>query len=272
MFTFRNESDGEAFVQDAKSEGLRADSRADSWWQSRVSNYELWVQKDKEASAQELVIEPVVERNQPTHRGIRKEPIGGGVTSDPFEVVIPADSKKPLQQTKRLTRSSLVSGSLEVSEKVGRFPEVEKPEKLKRRRGSLTDEAARYEKQPLTISSSYHALTKTLRESRSPKLRKLELPKPRWLSSLVYPFEGPKKQVVEYEDLARLGAEEFLNDNLINFYLRLAFPWYSLEPFAECQKRYIEVELQKRDPDLAKETYFLNTFFYEILARKGGKG
>ncbi|KAG0125986.1 hypothetical protein HOY82DRAFT_492105, partial [Tuber indicum] len=72
---------------------------------------------------------------------------------------------------------------------------------------------------------------------------------------LVYPFEGPKRQVVEYEDLARLGAEEFLNDNLINFYLR-----------------YIEVELQRRDPDLAKETYFLNTFFYEILARKGGKG
>ncbi|RPB03543.1 hypothetical protein L873DRAFT_1669415, partial [Choiromyces venosus 120613-1] len=72
---------------------------------------------------------------------------------------------------------------------------------------------------------------------------------------LVYPFEGPKRQVVEYEDLARLDAEEFLNDNLINFYLR-----------------YIEVELQKRDPDLAKETYFLNTFFYEILSRKGGKG
>ncbi|PUU80151.1 hypothetical protein B9Z19DRAFT_976136 [Tuber borchii] len=94
-----------------------------------------------------------------------------------------------------------------------------------------------------------------LRESRSPKVRKLELPKPKWLSSLLYPFEGPKRQVVEYEDLARLGAEEFLNDNLINFYLR-----------------YIEVELQKRDPDLAKETYFLNTFFYGVLARKDGKG
>ncbi|KAG0636411.1 hypothetical protein HOY80DRAFT_891383, partial [Tuber brumale] len=89
---------------------------------------------------------------------------------------------------------------------------------------------------------------------------------------LVYPFEGPKRQVVEYEDLARLGAEEFLNDNLINFYLRLAFSRYSLELVTESQKRYIEVELQKRDPDLAKETYFLNTFFYEILARKGGRG
>ena len=210
-------------MQDAKLEGLKADPKDDPWWKGRVNNHEHWMRKDKEMSTQELVTEPAVERSQPTYRGMRKESVERGVASDPFEVVIPADSKKPLQQTKRLTRRSLVLSNPDVPEKVGRFQEVEKSEKVKRRRGSLTDEAARYEKQPLTISSSYHALTQTLRESRSPKVRKLELPKPKWLSSLLYPFEGPKRQVVEYEDLARLGAEEFLNDNLINFYLRLAF-------------------------------------------------
>jgi len=129
-------------VQDAKSEGLTADSKNDAWWESRVKSHKDWMQRDKETLGQELAIEPVVERSQPTHRGIRKGSIERGVTSDPFEVVISADSKKPLQQTKRLTRRS---GNLEVSEKVGRFQEVEKPEKVKRRRGSLTDEAARYE-------------------------------------------------------------------------------------------------------------------------------
>jgi Ulp1 family protease len=50
------------------------------------------------------------------------------------------------------------------------------------------------------------------------KLRKLE---PKWATPLLYPFEGPKRQIVDYEDLDRLKSEEYLNDNLINFYLRL---------------------------------------------------
>ena len=40
----------------------------------------------------------------------------------------------------------------------------------------------------------------------------------------MFPFEGPKRQIVEYEDLDRLNSEEYLNDNLINFYLRLYTP------------------------------------------------
>ena len=77
--------------------------------------------------------------------------------------------------------------------------------------------------------------------------------------------------MVEDKDLARLGPEEMFNDNLINFYLRLDIPDIFLNHLLRSQ-RYTEIELQRRDPDLAKETYFLNTFFYEVLARKGGKG
>ena len=201
MFTFRNERDSEAFVQDAKLEGLKAEPKDDPWWKGRVNNHELWMRKDKEMSTQELVIELAVERSQPTYRGMRRESVKRGVASDPFEVVIPADSKKPLQQTKRLTRRSLVLSNPDVPEKVGRFQEVEKSEKVKRRRGSLTDEAARYEKQPLTINSSYHALTQTLGNLGPPKSASwsslnrngfppfyipLKVPKDRWWSMKIW--------------------------------------------------------------------------------------
>lgn len=39
-------------------------------------------------------------------------------------------------------------------------------------------------------------------------------------SPLVYPLEGPRKANVDWIDLERLDEGEFLNDNLISFYLR----------------------------------------------------
>lgn len=57
----------------------------------------------------------------------------------------------------------------------------------------------------------------SLRETKIPKL---ELPKPRWETSLVYPPTGPKREVVDYDDLSRLNSDQFLNDNIVNFYLR----------------------------------------------------
>lgn len=42
----------------------------------------------------------------------------------------------------------------------------------------------------------------------------------KWKSSLLFPFEGPKRANVDYVDLDRLNDEEFLNDNIMNFYLR----------------------------------------------------
>ncbi|KAL7275780.1 hypothetical protein RUND412_001259 [Rhizina undulata] len=111
------------------------------------------------------------------------------------------------------------------------------------------------EKPKRTRSPSPDREPEKTRELRLTKIRKLDLPKPKWKRPLIYPFEGPKKETVDYEDLDRLNSEEFLNDNLINFYLR-----------------YLEVQLQKRDPELAKETHFLNTFFYERLTRKNANG
>ncbi|KAI5816972.1 hypothetical protein BZA77DRAFT_46436 [Pyronema omphalodes] len=76
----------------------------------------------------------------------------------------------------------------------------------------------------------------------------LKMPPP-WKQPLSYPFEGKGRTCVEHYDLQRLGPTEFLNDNIINFYLS-----------------YIEQNLKEKNPALHQETHFFNTFFFERLS------
>ena len=77
-----------------------------------------------------------------------------------------------------------------------------------------------------------------------------------WKKALTYPNVGKKKTTVEWSDLERLDEGEFLNDNLIGFYLR-----------------YLEQRLEEERPEIAKRVYFFNTFFFATLtnAHKGKK-
>ncbi|KAK0130284.1 hypothetical protein ONS96_000807 [Cadophora gregata f. sp. sojae] len=75
-----------------------------------------------------------------------------------------------------------------------------------------------------------------------------------WQSSLIYPPNGKDKATVDMQDVARLDEGEFLNDNLILFYLR-----------------WLEERLVKDNPEAASRIYFHNTFFYTRLT-KHGKG
>lgn len=77
-----------------------------------------------------------------------------------------------------------------------------------------------------------------------------------WKKPLTYPKVGKKKTTVEWSDLERLDEGEFLNDNLISFYLR-----------------YLEQRLEEERPELAKRVYFFNTFFFATLTNthKGRK-
>lgn len=79
----------------------------------------------------------------------------------------------------------------------------------------------------------------------------------KWSKPLSYPKMGKKKATVEWEDLERLDEGEFLNDNLVSFYMR-----------------HLEEELANKDPNLAKTVYFFNSFFYDRLTtnQKGQKG
>ncbi|KAK9240112.1 hypothetical protein V1525DRAFT_337517, partial [Lipomyces kononenkoae] len=68
---------------------------------------------------------------------------------------------------------------------------------------------------------------------------------------------GNKTVVITEDDFSRLDEGEFLNDTIIDFYLR-----------------YIQDRLQKAHPEIARSTYIFNTFFYKRLTQRinGVKG
>lgn len=75
-----------------------------------------------------------------------------------------------------------------------------------------------------------------------------------WKRSLVYPETGRNRATVDKDDVPRLDEGEFLNDNLINFYMR-----------------YLQADLEQNRPDLMKRIHIFSTFFYEKLASQRGK-
>jgi hypothetical protein len=74
---------------------------------------------------------------------------------------------------------------------------------------------------------------------------------PAWDRPLLYPPQGPKRVSVDFQDLKRLRDGEFLNDNLIGFYLR-----------------YLQINADSSKIRGYPKIYFFNTFFYEKLTAK----
>ncbi|EHK27221.1 uncharacterized protein TRIVIDRAFT_33671 [Trichoderma virens Gv29-8] len=75
-----------------------------------------------------------------------------------------------------------------------------------------------------------------------------------WQAPLVFPPTGKNRATVDKIDIPRLDENEFLNDNLINFYIR-----------------YLEHTLEKERPELLRKVYFFSTFFFEKLRSTKGK-
>lgn len=78
-----------------------------------------------------------------------------------------------------------------------------------------------------------------------------------WHGSIIYPVEGKDRARVDMGDVEKLDEGEYLNDNLIDFYLR-----------------YLQHQLERDHPEWAKRIYFQNTFFYSKLTKleRGMKG
>ncbi|KAK2743527.1 hypothetical protein FQN57_004824 [Myotisia sp. PD_48] len=89
------------------------------------------------------------------------------------------------------------------------------------------------------------------------KLPTEKLIKNRWVEPLVYPKIGKRKAEVHLHDLDRLKPSEFLNDNLVGFYIR-----------------FLEHHLEQTRPALAQRIYFFNSYFFATLKNspKGQKG
>ncbi|EAW24317.1 putative Ulp1 protease [Aspergillus fischeri NRRL 181] len=70
----------------------------------------------------------------------------------------------------------------------------------------------------------------------------------KWQRPLVYPRFGKKKAEVNGQDLERLRDNEFLNDNLIGFYIR-----------------FLEDHLERNNKEVSKRVYFFNSYFFATL-------
>lgn len=68
------------------------------------------------------------------------------------------------------------------------------------------------------------------------------------IRSLVYPRFGKKKAEVDALDLERLRENEFLNDNLIGFYIR-----------------FLEDHLERNNKEVSNRVYFFNSYFFATL-------
>lgn len=75
-----------------------------------------------------------------------------------------------------------------------------------------------------------------------------------WHKSLVFPATGKNRATVDDGDILRLDEGEFLNDNLISFYIR-----------------YLQFKLESERPELLNKVYFFSTFFFEKLRSTKGK-
>jgi sentrin-specific protease 7 len=72
--------------------------------------------------------------------------------------------------------------------------------------------------------------------------------------SLIYPPTGKNRTTVDKDDIYRLDDGEFLNDNLINFWIR-----------------YLQHTLEAENPAMLKRVYFFSTFFFEKLRYSNGR-
>lgn len=79
----------------------------------------------------------------------------------------------------------------------------------------------------------------------------------KWTKPLVYPRAEKKKAEVSVEDRDRLRADEFLNDNLIGFYMR-----------------FLQDHLERTNKQAAQRVYFFNSYFFDTLTKtpKGERG
>jgi sentrin-specific protease 7 len=79
----------------------------------------------------------------------------------------------------------------------------------------------------------------------------------KWKKPLVYPWTGKKKAEVCIEDRDRLREDEFLNDNLIGFYMR-----------------FLQDHLERTNQKAAEKVYFFNSYFFDTLTNtpKGERG
>ena len=113
-------------------------------------------------------------------------------------------------------------------------------------------QSSRKSKSEHHVQEAVSALESTSPIHESPftqKWSELHLPVP-WPEPIVYPLVGNNRTTVQFEDLFRLDDGEFLNDNIISFYIRY---------------------ISERSKISTNKVYFFNTYFFSRLTSGDSK-
>ncbi|KAJ6022182.1 Peptidase C48 SUMO/Sentrin/Ubl1 [Penicillium herquei] len=151
------------------------------------------------------------------------------------------DDQKPEPEKAPRAESEI----LEVPESPGAYktdPKIEVKVPLPKARGSLDRET----RSTRRTTRKNQAGTQSSPPPQKPIEKETNWKK--WKKPLVYPRAGKKRAEVSTEDRERLREDEFLNDNLIAFYLR-----------------FLQDHLERTNEEFAKRVYFFNSYFFETL-------
>ncbi|TAQ86942.1 hypothetical protein B7494_g4744 [Chlorociboria aeruginascens] len=107
---------------------------------------------------------------------------------------------------------------------------------------------------PATRNSGRDLVSRAIPRTRSPSPERWTQKNPGWADnwhgSIVFPSQAKNRATVDKADIERLDEGEFLNDNLVDFYLL-----------------YLKQCLERDNPEVARRIYFNNTFFYTTLTK-----
>ncbi|KAG8422265.1 hypothetical protein J3459_010559 [Metarhizium acridum] len=172
-------------------------------------------------------------------------------TTSGLETSPPRATTKPLEQTEVQKESPRGPRRERIVEKMVKSASVEQVQAT----GDSKDEDVTISPAPTTRRtrrSSPASITRDPSPDRwtdqNPAWRKS------WHKSLIFPPTGKNRATVDDDDILRLDEGEFLNDNLINFYVR-----------------YLQFKLESERPELLSKVYIFSTFFFEKLKSIRGK-
>lgn len=180
-----------------------------------------------------------------------------GAAVDSSRLTSPAVGKSPLSTTEDVEEFRRTRSSRNLSKNAEIF-EVNDSSSSKKKSDEATSIPA-----AATDTTPDHAIWLRSSDSRAstskrPLLLEVEferwtLKNPNWAEDWRLPLSY-SRTTVDKDDVARLDEGEFLNDNIINFYIQ-----------------FLQDTLKKSEPSIAKRVYFHNTFFYEKLRPRKGR-
>ncbi|CAK7267068.1 hypothetical protein SEPCBS57363_002412 [Sporothrix epigloea] len=180
-----------------------------------------------------------------------------GAAVDSFRLSSPAADKLPLSMTDDVVVFHRTRSSRNLNDDTEMF-EVNGSSSSKKMRDEATTIPA-----AATDTTPDHAIWLRSSDSRTstakrPLLQEVEFERwtvknPNWAQDWRLPLTY-SRTTVDKDDLGRLDEGEFLNDNIINFYIQ-----------------FLQDTLKKSEPSIAKRVYFHNTFFYEKLRPRKGR-